>query len=151
MFIREIMNMNSVFCTEETSLTKVYEMMTENGCDYMPVVESRAHCVPIGIITEHDICRQILGKGRNPRDMSARNVMNSHIAKVADTASLNECLNLMNIKQTKRIFVVDEDGRLCGTLSRADIEKIKTEKPRENFFAQTASFEYQTPGVNRIF
>lgn len=151
MFIREIMNKKPVYCTEEASLTKVYELMAENGCDYIPVVESRAHCIPIGVVTERDICHQILGRGRNPRDLSARNAMNTNIVKVTPTTDLNECLNLMQIKNTSRALVVDENGKLCGSLTRADIEKNKTEKPREPFYATAAAYNYQTPGVNRIF
>lgn len=151
MFIREIMKNNSVFCTEETPLTKVYEIMAENGCDYVTVVESRVHCIPIGVITEHDICYQILGRGRNPRDMSAANAMNTNIVKISDSSKLEDCFDLMKIKNAKRVFVVDEDGRLRGTLSRAEIEKYKMPKKDERFFRKAAAFEYQTPGVNRIF
>lgn len=151
MFIKEIMNKSAVFCTEETPLTKVYEIMSENGCDYIPVVESRAHLIPIGVISEHDICHQILGRGRNPRDMSAANAMNTNIIKINDCSDIDECLNQMQSGKASRVFIVDENGRLCGTLSRAEIEKNKTEKPQEKFFAKAAAFEYSTPGVNRIF
>jgi len=151
MFIKEIMNNNSVFCTEETSLTKVYELMSENDCDYVTVVESRAHGIPIGVITEHDICYQILGRGRNPRDMSAANAMNTNIVKMTASSELDDCLNLMKIKQTNRVFIVDENGRLCGTLSRAELEKTKNTSKDAEFFTGSQTFEYHTPGVNRIF
>ncbi|MCD9189321.1 MAG: CBS domain-containing protein [Pyrinomonadaceae bacterium] len=151
MFIKEIMNNNSVFCTEETSLTKVYELMSQNDCDYVTVVESRAHGIPIGVVTEHDICYQILGRGRNPRDMSAANAMNTNIVKMPESSDLDDCLNLMKIKKASRVFIVDENGRLCGTLSRDELEKTKTEPTSDEFFTTAQSFAYPTPGVNRIF
>lgn len=151
MFVREIMKDNSVFCTEETPLAKVYEMMTENCCDFVAVVESRAHFIPIGIITEHDICKQIIGRGRNPRDMSAANVMNSNIVKLSDATDLDACLEAMKTKQTSRVFIIDENGKLCGTLTRADIEQNRTETFTKTVFAPVELFNYRSPGVNRIF
>ena len=48
MFVKDIMNRNSIVCTEDTPLAKVYQMMQETGCDYIAVVESYAHRTPIG-------------------------------------------------------------------------------------------------------
>jgi predicted transcriptional regulator len=152
MLVKEIMNKNSVVCTEDTSLEKVFELMTKNECDFVSVVESRAHPMPIGTITEHDICLHIVGKGRNPRGMTAANVLNTNVVKAGGELSPNECLNLMKIKSAERIFVVDEDGMLCGSISRQEIEKLRDNKVSgTNRISETPVYSYNAPGINRIF
>ncbi len=152
MLVKEIMNKNSVVCTEDTSLEKVFELMTENGCDYVSVVESRAHPMPIGTITEHDICFQIVGRGKNPRGMTAANVLNTQVVKAIGDLSLNECLNLMQIKSAERVFIVDEDGMLCGIVTRPEIEKqVESKSNNGNMLNNISLQNYSAPGINRLF
>jgi CBS domain-containing protein len=152
MLVKEIMNRNFVVCTEDTSLEKVFELMTENVCDYVSVVESRAHPMPIGTITEHDICLQIVGRGRNPRGMTAANILNTQVVKAIGDLNLNECLNLMQIKSAERVFVVDEDGMLCGTVTRTEIEKqFESQSSNGNMLSNMSLQNYSAPGINRLF
>lgn len=151
MFVRDIMNENSVVCTEDTTLAKIYELMMKNDCEYVTVVESRAHRIPIGTITEHDICRQLIERGRNPRDMTAANVMNTNILKIAESLTFSECLNLMQTKQAKRVFIVDEDGMFRGTLTRIEAESLKSKELHDNLIKTYPVSPYRTPGINRIF
>jgi predicted transcriptional regulator len=113
---------SSVICTEEMPLTEVFELMGKNNCKCIPVVESYAHKVPIGSITEHDICLQLINKHRDPRWLTAANVMNANISKIKDTAKIDICLNLMQKRKLEQIFVVDDKGIFCGTLNRTDLE-----------------------------
>lgn len=152
MLVKEIMNKDSVICTEDTSLEKVFELMTQSGSDYVSVVESRAHPMPIGTITERDICLQIIGKGRNPRGMTAANVLNTNVVKALNDLTTNECLRLMQIKSSERVFIVDEDGILCGTITRTEIEQSADKKPSAgNALSEAAGYSYISPGINRIF
>lgn len=151
MYVRDFMNEDSVVCTEDTPLENVYQLMMGNNLEYVTVVESRAHRIPIGIITEHEICQQIVVKGRSPRGLTAANVMNTHIAKISYAASLADCSDLMQETPAKLVFVTDEDGMLCGTLSRSDVEQKKTQQPVETLFGGAVAQQYQTPGVNRLY
>ncbi len=151
MFIKDIMNCSAVVCTEDTPLPQVYQMMQESNCDYVTVVESHAHRTPIGIITEHDICLQIVGRGRDPRGLTAANVMNTNIVKALYTVSLTDCSEMMSVSQAKRAFVVDENGMFCGTLSHFDIETTKTRQHLEDLASRAISKENYTSKINRIF
>ena len=123
MFVNELMNKNAVVCEEDASLEKVFELMTETGSKVVTVVESSAHRIPLGTITEHDICLQIVGKGRHPRSLQASSVMNQTVVKASENLSLSQCVDLMQIKSTERVCVVDEDGMLAGILTLPEIEK----------------------------
>jgi CBS domain-containing protein len=151
MLVKEIMNKNTLVCTEDTSLEKVFELMTEHDADCVSVVESSRHRIPIGTITEHDICLRLIGKNRNPRGMRALNVMNTKIIKAIAELSLNECLNLMKIKDTEHLSIVDAEGMLCGTISRTEIEKFTDRSVKENKISEKVNYYYNAPGINRIF
>ena len=125
MSIENIMNTNFIVCTEEVSLAKIYRLMLENESDYVVVIESHAHQKPLGIVTEHEMCLQIIGKGREPRELTAANVMNTDVIKVSGAQSAADCADLMKSRSVKRALVVNKDGIFCGTITDSDIEKTE--------------------------
>ena len=151
MFVRDIMNQCSVVCTEDMPLEKVYKLMQDNNCDHVTVVENYAHNTPIGIITEHDICLQVVGRGRNPRGLTAANVMNTSITRALATLTLADCALLMEESEAKQAFVVDENGTLRGTVRDIDIQISKNRQHIEDLASRVFSREYRPPVENRIF
>ncbi|HEV8592401.1 MAG TPA: CBS domain-containing protein, partial [Pyrinomonadaceae bacterium] len=69
MLVREIMSTCIAECTEETPLARVYESMRNCGHGVVVVIESRYHRIPIGVVTEHTICEQIISRQRNPQGL----------------------------------------------------------------------------------
>jgi CBS domain-containing protein len=151
MFVSDIMNLSPVICTEDVPLTQVYQLMLENNCDYIAVVDSYVHKIPIGIITEHEICLVTIAKGRNPRDLTASDVMNTNISKISKTLNLSDCSNLMQGSKTKKLFVIDDNGALCGTLSQFDVENSKNKQYFDDLVSRAMAKEYKPSGLNRIY
>lgn len=151
MFVRDIMSSSPAVCTEEMPLLKVYNIMLENDCDFVSVIESYAHQMPIGVVTEHDICMQIVAHGRNPRNLTAANVMNTGVLKISDTSTLAECSGLIRENRTKKVLVIDENGALCGTLTQSDIDNTKTERHIDDLFGNSTNKNYTNNSINRIF
>ena len=148
MSITDLIKTNYVVCTEETPLQKVFERMDAAGAEHAVVVEGLAHSIPIGVITEHDICAQILGRGRNPRGMTAANVMNTNIAKIKARAG---SVDLASVGGTPRIIcVVDDNGALCGTVSprQIDAEPIRS---AETSSSPAAVRHFQVSMANRLY
>lgn len=151
MFVRDIMNQCSVVCTEEMPLEKVYKLMQDNNCDHITVVENYAHNTPIGIITEHDICLQVVGRGRNPRGLTAANVMDTNITRALATLTLTDCALLMEESAAKRAFVVDENGTLRGTIRDEDIQVSRSKQHIEDLAGMVVAREHRPSASNRIF
>lgn len=150
MFAKDLMKENAVVCTEEMSLMQVYQMLQESGSEFIAVVEDYAHKNPIGVITEHDICLQVIGKCRNPRDLTAANVMSSEILKTLDTSTLAYCSDLLKNTRIKRLFVVDEDGALCGTITQSHIEASKNDRRMDSLSRSNFLSEFNNSRVNQI-
>jgi len=123
MEVREVMTESPTCCTPETGLQEVAQMMVDCDCGCIPVVDSNDTKMPIGMITDRDITCRVVAQGRNPLDLTAREAMTSTVVSVTPDTSLEECLDLMEESQVRRIAVVDQDGKICGIVAQADVAR----------------------------
>jgi len=123
MEVREVMTESPTCCTPETGLQEVAQMMVDCDCGCIPVVDSNDTKMPIGMITDRDITCRVVAQGRNPLDLTAREAMTSTVVSVTPDTSLEECLDLMEESQVRRIAVVDDDGKICGIVAQADVAR----------------------------
>jgi CBS domain-containing protein len=121
MQVREIMTDRPAYATPDTNLHLIAQMMVENDCGCIPIVESSDTKSPIGMITDRDIVIRTVAENRNPLDLQAEDIMTGGIVTVSPETSIEECCNLMESKQIRRVAVVDEAGALCGMIAQADI------------------------------
>ena len=123
MNVEDIMTRNPVCCTPDSGLRDVAQMMVDCDCGCIPVVDSKDTKMPIGMITDRDITCRVVAQGRNPLDLTAREAMTSTVVSVTPDTSLEECLDLMEESQVRRIAVVDDDGKICGIVAQADVAR----------------------------
>ena len=121
MFVSEIMSTCLAECTEDTKLEEVFELIQKCDHGMAVVVDSVAHRVPIGVVTERSICEQIIKRGRNPRTLVAGSVMDSRIKKVLNS-DLVENIAESHHDDISAIVAVDENRKVCGLVSK---EKIR--------------------------
>ena len=121
MQVKDIMTSNPACCTPGTSLEEVAKMMVDHDCGCIPVVDGNDTKMPVGMITDRDITCRVVAQGKNPLELTARDAMTSTVLSVTPETSLEDCLNLMEDGQVRRIAVVDENGAVCGILAQADI------------------------------
>ncbi len=121
MLVNEIMTENPACCTADTGLQEVAKMMVSNDCGCIPVVEDLVNNKPIGMITDRDITCRAVAEGKNPLDLTAGDVMTKEVITVTADTSVEDCCNLMEDNQIRRIAVIDENGGCCGMVAQADI------------------------------
>lgn len=121
MMVREIMTENPACCTADTNLKEVAQLMVQHDCGCIPVVENEATRIPVGVITDRDITTRVVAEGKNPLDLTAGDAMTPSVVAVTPDTTLEDCCNLMEDKQIRRIAVVDDTGSCCGILAQADI------------------------------
>ncbi len=131
MQVREIMTNQVVCCTPDTGLQEVAQMMVQHDCGAIPVVESQDNPVPVGMITDRDICCRSVAEGKNPLELQAKDCMTDHCATVTPETSLEECCQVLEDHQIRRAPVVDEQGRCCGVVAQADIALTAPEATAE--------------------
>ena len=121
MNVRDIMTKDPACCTAETSLQEVAQIMVDHDCGCVPVVDSDKTKIPVGMITDRDITTRVVAEGKNPLDLTAADAMSSTVVSVTPETSVEDCCNVMESSQIRRVAVVDENGACCGIVAQADI------------------------------
>jgi len=132
MQVREIMTQNPACCTPDSTLQEVAQMMKENDCGCIPVVNSRLGMKPVGTITDRDITIRTVAANHNPIDMKASDIMTTDIATVNPQMSVEECFDVMEDREIRRVIVVDEQGKCCGIVAQADVVQSNANPIRTN-------------------
>jgi CBS domain-containing protein len=120
MKVENIMTPSPATCHRDTRLQEAARLMLSCDCGAIPVVEEGTNH-PIGVITDRDITVRSLGEGRNPFDMKVGDCMSSPVETISAETSLEECLDKMEASQIRRMIVVDQDGKIAGIVSQADV------------------------------
>ncbi len=134
--VRDVMTGDVVCITKYENVNNAVRSLSENNISGIPVVDKRHRVV--GIITEadilsmlgvrrghtfRDILRHILGEHLPERKMGdlVGDVMTSPAVTIKSGAAISEAARIMEERRIKRLPVVDDDNRLVGIISRADI------------------------------
>src|SRR5215210_5475457 len=128
MEVKDIMTPDPACCTPDMTLQRVAEMMVENDCGEIPVVENMTNKMPVGVVTDRDIVCRTVAKGLNPLSMAAGDCMTTPCVTVTPEMSLDECCKIMEEKQIRRVPVVDASGACCGIVALADVTKYASEQ-----------------------
>ena len=90
MLVKELMTEDPACCTGQTGLQEVAKMMVDNDCGCIPVVDSENSRMPIGMITDRDICCRAVAEGKNPLDLTASDAMTSTVISVTPDTKLED-------------------------------------------------------------
>jgi CBS domain-containing protein len=127
MNVQEIMTGDPACCTPEFILRDVARLMVDNDCGCIPVVDDFASRRPIGVITDRDIICRSVAEARNPLELTVADCMSRPCITVDQRASIDECCEVLEQNQIRRVAVVDETGRCCGIVAQADIAQCAAE------------------------
>ena len=119
MDIRSVMTANPTCCSPETTLQEAARMMRDNDCGQIPVVGTDRR--PVGVITDRDIAVRAVAEGHDPARSSVAQYLSAPAATISADQTLDECAELMEHRQIRRVIVVDGQGAVAGIVSQADI------------------------------
>jgi CBS domain-containing protein len=148
MQVKEIMTQNPACCTPDSTLQEVARMMKDNDCGCIPVVDSQQGMKPVGTITDRDITIRTVADNHNPINMKASDIMTANIATVTPQASVEECFDVMEDREIRRVLVVDEQGKCCGIVAQADVVQSGASPIRTNKVIREIS--ESAPSQNQI-
>ena len=75
----------------------------------------------MGIFTERDVLRRVVGMERSPAEMKVADVMTADVICVEPEADLDEVATIMKEKKIRHVPVCDTDGRVQGMISIGDV------------------------------
>lgn len=117
--IDSVMTSRPAACHTDTPIAVVAQLMIDNDCGEIPVVDGQGH--PVGVITDRDIVVRLVAAGRDTAATHAGEAMSRPVHTVEASADLRDCVSLMEQAQIRRVPVVDDSGKLTGMVSLADI------------------------------
>ncbi|HEY9422383.1 MAG TPA: CBS domain-containing protein [Thermoanaerobaculia bacterium] len=129
---RDIMTDSPAVCTQETTARDAAQMMEQNDCGSLPVVESRNSMKLIGMVTDRDLALRVLGRGQNP-DTPIREAMTRNVSSVKQNDDLDAVERVMSGQQVRRVPVVDDMDRVVGIIAQADLARELESVGRKDF------------------
>jgi CBS domain-containing protein len=125
----DIMNKNLEWLSEKATILEAARLMAEAGVGFLPICDARMRVV--GVVTDRDLTTRALAR-RLGLDTSAAMVMSSPAITCLAMTSLDEAEALMAQERKARIVVTDDEGKLMGIVSLADlIEQVPGKKTLE--------------------
>lgn len=119
--------MTSEPCTIDAGKSVAYaaKMMRDEDVGLAPIVEGDKL---IGMLTDRDIAIRIVAEGRNPDQVTVREVASKQVVTIDPQQDLDEALRIMAKHQVRRLPVVEEDGKLVGVVAQADVAREGDDK-----------------------
>ncbi len=116
---REIMTRNIKTVRRESSLREVAQLMKDEDCGVVPIVDERGSLV--GIVTDRDLVIRAFTGGKSPDQLRAGDVMTDDVECVHPEESIHSVIEMMGRRQIRRVPVVERDDRVIGIISMGDI------------------------------
>lgn len=123
MQVKELMTQQVQSCGPEASLERAAQLMWDYDCGCIPVCAGDGAGQPIGVVTDRDICMSALFQGKPLRELRVSDAMAKQLLSCRPEDSLEQAEKAMRAAHIRRLPVVDDQGRLVGMLSLADLAR----------------------------
>jgi CBS domain-containing protein len=108
-------------CVPSDTVQRAASIMRDQNAGVVPVIENEQSQKIVGVVTDRDLCMNVVADGRDPRTTQVHDCMTTTVVSCASQDSIEKATELMRENQIRRIPVVDEQRRLVGIISMADI------------------------------
>jgi CBS domain-containing protein len=83
----------------------------------------------VGIFTERDVLRRVVGAGVDPRRSQVADVMTAGVITISPEATIEDTMQIFTEKRCRHLPVIEE-GRLNGTISIGDVTRWMSDQHR---------------------
>ena len=130
MFCREVMTENPVCCLPNDLVSASARVMRREDVGAVPVINDEQQKQLIGIVTDRDLAIKVVAEARDPNHTLLQDVMTSTIVVCREREDLSSAIKAMEEHQIRRVPVIDDDGRVVGIISQADLA-TRLHEPRQ--------------------
>ena len=127
--VGDIMQREVITVRQGSALSDAAKLMTQKHVSGLPVIDVEDKL--IGILTEAaflSALETIIRRRRTRKKMGTivDDIMTRDPVRISAEDTLHRTLELMNKNRIKRLVITDEDDRVQGVISRADLIKLYT-------------------------
>jgi CBS domain-containing protein len=117
--VREAMHEGCECIGENQSVLDAAKRMEQLDIGAMPICGQDDRLK--GMITDRDVVVKVIAHDKDPATTMAGELAQGTLAYVRADAPLDQALSLMQEHKVRRLPVIDENKRLCGMITEADI------------------------------
>jgi len=121
MTCREMMTPNPACCQAEDTVVTAAMMMKSGNYGAVPVVSDRTEMKVVGIVTDRDLAMKVIAEQRDLYKTTVDDVMSKNLVTCDMDDDYDDVLKAMRKNQIRRLPVVDNNERLVGIVSTADV------------------------------
>ncbi len=108
------------------TIAKAVDEMNRHRIGSIVVLENQR---AVGIFTERDVLRRVVGQNVDPRVMRVADVMTTNLITIAPETSIEQTMILFADKRCRHLPVLS-DGKLVGLISIGDISRWMADSHR---------------------
>ena len=123
--VKEIMRPSPLVISDDSTILQAAKAMERQDSSYAFVKSKKG---VVGIVTERDITRRVVGKGASPGKTKVKAVMTSPMVVIAPEAKVEEALKVMTANKVRMLPVMDQKSGLAGLVSVSDVAKALADK-----------------------
>jgi CBS domain-containing protein len=117
----DIMTKDLVTCTPETTIVEVAQLMKNEDIGPVLIVDNDDSRTLVGIVTDRDLVLKIIAEQRNVDTTRVGAVMSKKLVTCHADDNVDNAMKAMAQFQLRRIPVVEDNMRLVGIISQADL------------------------------
>lgn len=118
--IEDLARSDTVTATPDTPVTELAATMEEETVGSVLITNGET---PVGIVTDRDLTVRVLGRGVDPADQTAEDVMTDELLTVEPAAGFYEAATLMAEHGVRRLPICEGDT-LVGIITADDITEL---------------------------
>jgi len=138
MLVKDLMVTKVMMVNPSKPLNEAAKIMLEKDLSGLPVIDKGSL---VGIITTHDMTRYLADYGSN--DLKVKDVMDKKVLTTSPFHSIHHLVELIASTPTRRIVIVDSEGRPVGLVSPSNIAFTKFDVKRKVVFRRSLGGFYE--------
>ena len=126
----DIMTRDVVTCTPESTIVEVARLMKTEDIGPILVVDNETSNTLVGIVTDRDLVVKAIAEGQDADVTRVGDVMSKKLITCSANDDVEVAMKAMAQFQLRRIPVVEDNMRLVGIISQADLATRVNEPER---------------------
>ena len=117
----DIMTRDVVTSTQEATIVDVAQLMKTEDIGPVLIVDNETSNTLVGIVTDRDIVLKVIADGQDANTTRVGDVMSKKLVTCRADDDVDVAMKAMAQFQLRRIPVVEDNMRLVGIISQADL------------------------------
>lgn len=126
----DVMTKKPVCCLPDDAVSKAAQSMNKENVGSIPVIQNHETGKLIGILTDRDLAIKVIANERDAKTTKVADVMTEKVISCHMDEDIQKAVDAMAKHQLRRMPVVDNDSKIVGIISQADVA-TRINKPEE--------------------